>query len=142
MFNIIIEDIIIQSCHLIFLLFLLFDIIFIILFVLSHKISQYTNLVIIMFIEIEAISVSISYLEKIIIKTLFGDTNFFSSFLEGKFNLLLFISSSCIIFSPLNDFINNVSYSSLFCSPTFTFFCNFICSYSFFLFISGCSSIK
>lgn len=89
---------------------------------LPDKISKNAYLFIVVFIEIEAISESKSYLEQIIIKTFLRYTYFSCCFLKRILFLhQTFITSTWIVFSPFNHFLDNISNSSLFSTSTLSF---------------------
>ncbi len=96
-------------------------------FIVTYKLSKHTHFVIIVFIEVEFVFISKSNLEQIVIKALFRNVDFFSSFLKWELFLLIFISDgSFIIFSPFNDFINNMPNSSFFGSSALTLLIHFL----------------
>lgn len=101
------------------LVLLVFYLIFIVLFILSDKISKNTYFIIIVLIKIKAVLVSESYLKQIVIQTFLRNSDSFGSFFKGVFLWTSVICCTCIIFSPFNNFINNVSDSSLFSPSAF-----------------------
>lgn len=62
--------------------FLRLDFIFIVFLVLSDKVSQHTHLIIVVLIEVEAVPMSKSDLEKVVVQALLGNSYNFGGFLQ------------------------------------------------------------
>jgi len=75
-----------------------------------------------MLVEVESISVAKPDLEKIIIKTFFWNAHLFCSFFKRiLFSLSGLITSSRVVFSPLDYLFNNVTDPPLFCTSALFF---------------------
>ena len=81
---------------------------------LPHKITQNSNLFIVMFIKVETIPISEPNLEKVVVKAFFRYANFFGCFLQRVFFMLQrLINGPWVILSPLNNFLNYMPDSPL-----------------------------
>lgn len=90
-----------------------------ILFIFSDIISEHPNLVVLVFIKIKPILPPKPYLQQIVIKALFRNSNLVSRLLKRIPLQLSILSDPSVILSPFHNFINNVANSPLLGSPAF-----------------------
>lgn len=102
-----------QWCSLLFLLSR-FDISFIGFLALPNKIPQNSHLVIVVFVEIEAISMPKTYLKKIVVQTLLAYLHLSGCILQRVSHLLVFlIDDPRVKLAPLDHLIDNVANAPL-----------------------------
>ena len=115
-----------------------FDVCLISFFALPDEITQHSYLIVVVLVEIEAITMAETDLEEIIVKAFLTDLNLTCGVFEGIPNLLVFfVDHPRIKLAPFDDLIDDMAYASFLSPSALALLCHFISKRTVFLFSSA-----
>lgn len=94
------------------------------LLLISHKGPEFPDFRVDLFVKVKSIFLSVSDLEKVVIKSLFGDADFIGGSLKRTLNIVsIFIIKASVELSPKSNFFHNFPYFLFFLLVVFIILC-------------------